>query len=360
MIAIPTTTAGLGAMPALNALNALPALPARAGGGHGFSGGGGGGSHSFGGGGGGSHFFFFGGGGGGDGGGIGGIVILIIIVAVIAVVVLALRSQRRRRGTGGGPPTDSPGGQPGGGPAASGHNGWAAGPPPGPPGAGTWAHDDRPAIESVRGDLFPGSAMQETTMGAGTVQTVSDGLGAIVEHDPNFDREAFMDAAQRAFFVVQEAWTDRKPEMSRQVMADGLWQQHRVQIKGYEDEHKRNILGDLAVGNIDLVTAHSDASYDTITVRIRAACSDYDVADDSGKVIRGNKRVGEWSEDWTFQRSSKATTSAAGGTLSQKCPNCGAPLNVDLAGVCPYCRAPVMSGAYDWVLARISQVPAYS
>ena len=84
------------------------------------------------------------------------------------------------------------------------------------------------------------------------------------------------------------------------------------------------------------------------------------MADDSGKVIRGNKRVGEWAEDWTFQRSSKATTNASGGTLSQKCPNCGAPLNVDLAGVCPYCKAPVMSGAYDWVLARISQVPSYS
>jgi hypothetical protein len=29
---------------------------------------------------------------------------------------------------------------------------------------------------------------------------------------------------------------------------------------------------------------------------------------------------------------------------------------VDLAGVCHYCRAPVMSGQYDWVLTRIDQV----
>jgi predicted lipid-binding transport protein (Tim44 family) len=357
------------------------ALPARAGGGHSFGGGGSsGGGHSFTGGGGGTHFF----GGGVGGGGGGGIIGLIIVVVIVAAVVLALRARRRGRGRGGAPATDQPG-QPGAWPPpASGTNGWtagggqagadaaagaaaaagnvgtAAGPPPAAPGAGGWSHDDRPAIESVRGDLFPGSAVQETSMGAGTVQTVSDGLEAIVAHDPNFDRDAFLEAAQRSFFVVQEAWTERKPEMSRQVMADGLWQQHRIQIKGYEDEHKRNIMGDLAVGNMDIVTAHSDATYDTITVRIRAACSDYDVADDSGKVVRGNKRVDEWAEDWTFQRSSQATTNTAGGTLSSKCPNCGAPLNVDLAGVCPYCKAPVMSGAYDWVLARISQVPAYS
>jgi predicted lipid-binding transport protein (Tim44 family) len=182
-----------------------------------------------------------------------------------------------------------------------------------------------------------------------------EGLAAIIAHDPSFDREAFLEQCQRCFFVVQEAWSERRPEMSRQVMADGLWQQHRVQIQGYIDEHKRNILGDLAVGSMNFVSAHTDASYDTIVVRVTAACSDYDV-DDNGKVVRGDKRVDTWAEDWTFQRSSQATTKEHGGTMAQKCPNCGAPLNVDLAGVCPYCKAPVMSGDYDWVLARISQL----
>lgn len=170
-----------------------------------------------------------------------------------------------------------------------------------------------------------------------------------------FDREAFLEQAQRGFFIVEEAWTERKPTLSRRVMAEGLWQQHRVQINGYVAEHKRNVLGDLAVGNMDIVSATSDASYDTITVRVRAACRDYDV-NDAGKVVRRNKEVGEWAEDWTFQRSSKATTQPGGGTLSQRCPNCGAPLDVDLAGMCSYCKAPVMSGDYDWVASRISQL----
>jgi hypothetical protein len=106
-----------------------------------------------------------------------------------------------------------------------------------------------------------------------------------------------------------------------------------------------------------MIAAHTDQTYDTITVRVRAACADYDVDDQSGRVVRGNHRVGEWQEDWTFQRSSKAKTQPQGGTLSAKCPNCGAPLDVDLAGVCNFCKAPVMSGDYDWVLSRISQVP---
>ena len=164
---------------------------------------------------------------------------------------------------------------------------------------------------------------------------------------------------QTTFFIVQQAWSQRQPDMSRQVMADGLWQQHRVQIQGYVDAHKRNVLDDLTVGDLVIIAAHRDATYETITVRVMAACADYDVDAESGKVVRGNKHVGQWSEDWTFQRSANAVTPPGGGTLAAKCPNCGAPLDLDLAGACKYCKAPISSGDYDWVLARIAQVPGY-
>jgi predicted lipid-binding transport protein (Tim44 family) len=320
----------------LTVLATITALVYRAGGGHSFSGGGGisrsGGGSRLGGGGGG--FFFFGGGGGGSGaGGIGGFVVLLIVILLVVGLFNVFRFRRRK-----GP-------------------GWGlsegAGAPPSPPVSGEWSHADEPAISSVRGDLFPGSNPQA----AAQPESSEEGLAAISAHDPNFSREAFLEEVQRTFFVVQEAWTSRKPEMSRQVMADGLWQQHRVQIQGYIDAGKRNVLEDLAVGNLTIVGAHSDASYDTITVRVLAACADYDVDDRSGRVIRGNRQVENWMEDWTFQRSSRATTPAAGGTMTQKCPNCGAPLDLDLAGVCKYCKAPISSGDYDWVLARISQLP---
>ncbi len=310
----------------------LAALVARAGGGHSFGGGGigrssgGGGIHLGSGGG----FFFFGGGGGG-GGGIGGFLVLIVVIVVVAGMFSVFRRRVRRRG------------------------GWqmsdSVGAPPSP-GTGDWSHSDQPAISTVRGDLFPGTAPAATGP-----ETADAGLAAIVAHDPGFNREAFLEQVQRTFFVVQEAWTQRKPEMSRQVMADSLWQQHRVQIQGYLDAHKRNVLEDLAVGDLTVIAAHSDASYDTVTVRVLAACADYDVDDRNDRVVRGNREVEQWMEDWTFQRSSSARTPTGGGTMTAKCPNCGAPLDLDLAGECRYCKAPVSSGAYDWVLARISQVP---
>jgi len=286
---------------------------ARAGGGQNFGGGGGGlrgGGGGFGGGGGGGgHFLFFPVGGGGGGGGAAFLVFLIVIV-LVGVAILAVR----RKGMPLEPPFD----------------------------------DDlsgRPAYTPPQDAVVapPGSS-------------ADTGLAAIRDHDPAFDEAGFLASVERVFFVVEQAWTEQKPELSRRVMADGIWQQHKAQIQGYQSSGRRNVLEGLAVGKADIIAAASDQTHDTITVRILAACADYDVDVAKNKIVRGSRDIEQWTEDWVFQRSSKATTKTDGGTMQQRCPNCGAPLDVDLAGVCRYCKASIMSGDYDWVLTRIDQV----
>jgi predicted lipid-binding transport protein (Tim44 family) len=282
----------------------------RAGGGHHFGGGGGGGSSS------GGHISGFHSTGttsGSSGGG--GIIGLIILVVIVIVIVLIIRAARKNKvGTKPGAPA----------------TGVAPPMPPAPAGA--------PA--------------------AAPVSNLQAGLEAIRAHDPAFDPATFISDAERAFFTVQEAWTELKPEMSRRVMADNIWQQHRVQIENYRTSNRRNVLEDLSVASANIVSAHSDTAFDTITLRFLAGCADYDIdtSNDKHKVVRGNHDFTQWTEDWTFQRSAEATTKTGGGTMASKCPNCGAPLDLDLAGVCKYCRAPVMSGKYDWVLMKIDQV----
>jgi predicted lipid-binding transport protein (Tim44 family) len=328
-------------------LLAASGLLARAGGGHSFGGGGsggrsfgGGGGSGFSSGGGGHGFFFFPFffGGGGGGGAILGlllfIVILVVIVVVAARIFAMLRTPRPLGDTGA---------------RAS----YGAGTVPPPPTSSTPWDDSRPigVPEGLRGAMLPGSSPV-----AMASDGVAEGIAAITAHDPAFDESAFIGEAERGFFVVQQAWTELKPDLSRRVMADGIWQQHRTQIEQYVAQGRRNVLEQLAVGSARIIGAHSDQSYDTLTLRFLAACADYDIDVKSGRIVRGDRSVGQWSEDWVFQRSSAATTNPKGGTLSSKCPNCGAPLDLDLAGVCSYCKAPVMSGKYDWVLTRIDQV----
>jgi predicted lipid-binding transport protein (Tim44 family) len=199
--------------------------------------------------------------------------------------------------------------------------------------------------------------------GAGRITSWADidaGIGHIRERDPGFNEADFLSDCNRAFFTIQQAWTERKPDISRRVMHDGIWQQHRFQIDQYVSQNKQNVLENLAVQNTRTVSVSSDEAFDTIMVRFFASCADYDVElGDEPKVVRGDRTVNDWCEDWIFQRKAGAETKPNGGTMKQRCPNCGAPLELDLAGVCDYCRAPVMSGEFDWVLTRIEQLSSY-
>src|SRR5207344_1752618 len=75
------------------------------------------------------------------------------------------------------------------------------------------------------------------------------------------------------------------------------------------------------------------------------------------EALRRVHRVGAepFLEVWSFVRRPGVQTRQRGANEAGKCPNCGAPFDGGAAGNCTYCGAIVNSGAYDWVLAEITQ-----
>ena len=264
---------------------------------------------------------------GSSSGSIGGLIALVVFFGIAGVVIYIIWKAIKRSGGGGfGGGTGMP-------------------MPPFPPGTGGGG--------AGTGESGP---MQGR---AATQAEIAGGVEAIKQHDPGFSIDNMLGQTNQAFFAVQEAWTERKPELSRAVMADGCWAQHRMQINQYVQSNRSNRLDNLAVQNIYPVGVSTDGNTDTVIVRIFASSADYDVDLSNNKVISGHRDIEDWSEDWIFQRKAGATTRADGGTLSKKCPNCGAPLDLAMDGTCSYCKAPVMSGELDWVLGRIDQIPSW-
>jgi hypothetical protein len=78
----------------------------------------------------------------------------------------------------------------------------------------------------------------------------------------------------------------------------------------------------------------------------------------TGERVSGNpNRERAYSEYWTLLRG--AAVRGAPRT-DKSCPNCGATLEVNMAGECAHCGSKVASGDFDWVLSRIEQDDSYS
>lgn len=212
-------------------------------------------------------------------------------------------------------------------------------------------------------DFAPGS-MGSTfddseTARATSLAELQAGEQEIRAHDPAFDPDALVAGLQNSFYVVQQGWQEKRPELTRSVMSDAIWNAHRLQIDGYVRSKQTNMMDGIAIQYANLVAASSDGSSDTIVIRFFVKSADYVVDDEKGGVVRGHRDLQDWCEDWVYQRSARATTNPEGGLLQRKCPNCGAPLDVTDDGACRFCRAPVMAGEMDWVLVRIDQLPSW-
>ncbi|HEX8889821.1 MAG TPA: TIM44-like domain-containing protein [Pyrinomonadaceae bacterium] len=177
------------------------------------------------------------------------------------------------------------------------------------------------------------------------------------QNNPAFNYGQFVARAHMIFNELQLAWSTLQWERARPFETDNIFQMHQYWIEAYKRQGLRNALDNFRITQVQPVKVREDAFYNSITLRIWAEGFDYTV-DTQGKVVSGsNKKLRRWSEYWTFIRNRNAKPAPSRADLN--CPNCGAPLKINVTGICEYCHGKVTSGEFDWVLSKIEQDESY-
>lgn len=214
--------------------------------------------------------------------------------------------------------------------------------------------------QSVLEPLVTSGGVEEGT-GAPTVVApdLQPALRQLKMRDGAFTLEALTNRARHMFMEIQAGWSEVNEARLRPYETDTLFDAHRYWLTRFKEEGKRNVLEDVKIERMQLAKIEHDAFFDAVTLRIYAGMKDW-YKDKTGRVIGGNpKQTRRFSEYWTLVRRVEAAGKASGDP--SKCPNCGAPLDkVNMAGVCEYCGGKVISGAFDWVLAIITQDEEYA
>jgi hypothetical protein len=198
------------------------------------------------------------------------------------------------------------------------------------------------------------AALFESLPPADDEPSVAAALSALAAHDPAFDLAATSAGVIRARGVVTTARLTLDPSAARPVMSDGLWRVLAMLLLE-RSSHGIRLHEDATVTGTSVVSATRDRLAEELRIRLVCEGDRCEVEATTGAVIRGDRHRRTWREDWTVRRSANATTIATGGVLDNRCPQCGAPLDVDALGACVHCRALVLTGGRDWVVWNIEE-----
>ncbi|HEY7216377.1 MAG TPA: TIM44-like domain-containing protein [Thermoanaerobaculia bacterium] len=171
--------------------------------------------------------------------------------------------------------------------------------------------------------------------------------------------QAALDARLRLIYgELNAAWSRRDLGGARPYVSDGLFDYLEYWVTAYERQGLRNVLEGMRIVEWKTVKVLRDRHFDSLTVRLWGSGRDYTVRQATGDVVSGDpKHDRVYSEYWTLIRGA----GVRGAPRSDKsCPNCGAPLDVNMAGQCEHCGAKITSGEFDWVLSKIEQDDSYT
>ena len=182
-------------------------------------------------------------------------------------------------------------------------------------------------------------------------------LETLKQKDPNFNEQALLEKIGNQYIQMQNAWQNKDWEPMRAIMTDALYNQMARQLQTLIDAKQTNYVERIAVLETRIVRYAVEGDNDVHVVRLSTRITDYTKDDRTDEIVSGSTtRELFMVYDWKLIRQKDKKTLNQPSVTQISCPNCGAPLDINHTGKCPYCDTVVTLSDHDWALSAIKGI----
>lgn len=191
-----------------------------------------------------------------------------------------------------------------------------------------------------------GSHQNISTKEEATV-TIQGGLSydEIKEIDPSLDSEVLKKQVFDIYKEVQIAWMNYDYEKLRTNLTDEIYNMYSSQLKTLKLKNQKNIMQDIILNQVEITNISIENSIEQIEAQLVVTQYDY-VVDKNNKVVRGTDQYkNKVHYNITLVRHLEETK-------LDKCPNCGAPIDIVSGGTCPYCNSTIVNKTNKFIMSK--------
>ncbi len=175
--------------------------------------------------------------------------------------------------------------------------------------------------------------------------------------DPNFDPGELETRLSNLYVQMQQGWTAKDISALRPYFTDAYFTQMERQLESHRRLGRTNYVDRIAVLGVTLRGYYVAGGEDHLIAEVRARIVDYTLDDKTGALISGNQKAEKFmTYEYELTRTSGLKTGQAQGLHTINCPNCGAPLEINMTAKCPYCDSVVTDEQHDFVISRITGI----
>ena len=198
--------------------------------------------------------------------------------------------------------------------------------------------------------------LAEVTQGSefsAAVEKAVPGFAQLQQRDPALSAEVLEDRASLTFWKWVDAQSSADAGRLAKIADPAFVSRVKADTEALATSNRRRVFLECAVGGVNTLAVTTDEASGRDIAQVEVRWSARIGTGPVGSKPPNVPSVPQRSV-FTLHRSSSATTPAANGLATSRCPNCAAPLSDNAAVSCEFCTTMLASGERDWVIREIS------
>ncbi len=172
-------------------------------------------------------------------------------------------------------------------------------------------------------------------------------IDTIKSVDPDLNIADFKAKAFKIYRDIQYAWSNFDTDTIRNLTTDELYNMYLSQLETLKLKMQQNIMSEIELEDIKIIGITNENNVINLSVYLKVKCYDYVIEQNTKNVVRGtDKKKAIIEYELSFIKSSVDHKTI------EKCPNCGAPVDINASATCPYCDSILVKDSSTYVLSK--------